>query len=146
MPFGKMPIVNRRPSTLSLILPGIGWQKRMLGLALKQQKRQARQGRRSGDTPTYRGSEAAPQGLELAHAQVLTQAASWGGGGLHALAIRRGLRKDRTVLEPDQSRHPSRFRLPCRPSPVHSLPPLRRPPDAPGRLGDGSAHAPTPPC
>lgn len=31
-----------------------------------------------------RGGEAAPQGLELANAEVLTQAASWGGGRLHA--------------------------------------------------------------
>lgn len=38
-----------------------------------------------------RGGEAAPQGLELANAEVLTQAASWGGGRLHALAISRGL-------------------------------------------------------
>lgn len=114
----------------------------MLGLALKQQKRKARKERVSKGMPTYRSGEAAPQGLELAHAQVLTQAASWGGGSLHALPIRRGLWEDRTVLGSDQNRHP--LPLILQPSSVRCLPQLRRPPDARGRLGDGSAHAPTP--
>lgn len=58
-------------------------------------EKESRTGHRREDAPTYRGGEAAPEGLELTHAEVLPQAASWGGGGLHALAVRRGLRKTR---------------------------------------------------
>lgn len=108
----------------------------------KAPEKERQLGATPGDAPTYRGGEAAPQGLELAHAKVLPQAASRVCGGLHAPAVRRSLRGDLTAVWPDLTAalppFPANLQVQLRPP----LPQPRRPPGAPGRPGDGSARAP----
>lgn len=103
----------------------------------------------AGVAPTYRGGEAAPQGLELPRADVLAQAAAGGRGGLHAPAVRCSLQGEGAVggltaaIAPPPP--PARPFWPHRHGPaLGSLPRPRRPPSAPGRRGGGSARAPTP--
>lgn len=115
-----------------------------------------RRGRRRG-APTYRGGEAAPQGLELSRAKILPQVAARGRGRLHAPAVGRclGEGKGRTrvagALAPAPSQRPAVRPVSRDPScpagitpPDTSLPRAHRPPGARGRRGGGFALAPTP--
>lgn len=83
----------------------------------------------AGATPTYRGGEAAPQGLELAPAQVLAEAAPGRGGGLHAPAVRRSLRGGDRPVGSAASPEPPPSPLPAAPQ-ARPGPPLTSAPQA----------------
>lgn len=113
-----------------------------------------RGGAEKGETSTYRGGEAAPQGLELLRAKILRQATARGRGRLHAPAVGRCLGEGRgarvaAALAPVRSQSPAaRPRDPSCPAgitpPDGSLPRAHRPPGARGRRGGGFALGSTP--